>query len=58
MQIISIISAGLVITAGFGKIERIGLHPITPDNLLLIPPERGTTNRRLAWILENTRAHL
>jgi len=30
----------------------------TPDYLLAVPPERGTTNRRLAWILKEHRGTL
>jgi hypothetical protein len=33
MEIISAVSAGPVISEGFGKLERMGLNPITPDYL-------------------------
>ena len=42
---------GKVIIVDHGKLVRIYPHPITPDYLLAVPPKRGTTNRRLVWIL-------
>jgi hypothetical protein len=54
---ISAIFADTGISEGFGKLVRIDLHPITPNNLLAVPPETGTTNRRLAWILTGNRTN-
>jgi hypothetical protein len=48
MEIISSILESLVITFWFGKIERIS---VPPKFTYSWPPEVGTTNRRLAWIL-------
>jgi hypothetical protein len=47
-----------MITIESGKLARIDLHPIAPDYLLVIPFERGTANRRLAWILKEYRGHI
>ena len=42
-----------------GKLVRIDLHLAPSDYLLAVPPARGTTNRRLAWIFsENERQGL
>jgi hypothetical protein len=58
MEIISGIFATPVISVDFGKLERIGLDPITPDYILAVLPERGTTNRILAWNLKEHRGTL
>jgi len=42
----------------FGKLTLIRFNPKPPDYLLAVPPERGTTNRRLAWILTGYRTNL
>jgi len=59
MQIISAILQGEVITAGFGKLSLIGSPLRLPqDYLLAVPLEKGTTDRRLAWILTGYRTNL
>jgi hypothetical protein len=55
MEIISAIFKAEVINAGFGKLDCIDLNFLTADYLFGIPPKRGTTNRRLAWILKEYR---
>jgi hypothetical protein len=32
------------------EMMRLDLHLITLDYAIVVPPERGTTNRRLVWI--------
>jgi len=46
---------GKVIIVEHGKLVRMDLPSIPPDYLPAVPPERGTTNRRLAWILTGYR---
>jgi hypothetical protein len=55
MEIISAIFADTGISEGFGKLALIEPPPNPPDYLLAVPPKRGTTNRRLAWILTGYR---
>jgi hypothetical protein len=44
----------LLISFDSGKIALIELTSKPPDLLLAVPPDRETTKRRLAWIIEIT----
>ncbi len=48
--------ACMAISVAYGKIVRIDLHLIQPDYFLAVTSERGTTNRRLVWILKEYRS--